>query len=154
MADPYLQLASSGQVDDISRLLYVRGKRFFNEHMTTALQRVHGHAVMGQVGGKYGHGIRSLLIEELAMIGERRHGRWPLGRPAAVRGPIGERLGRRQIRVGTADDIDRVQGQEPVKMNARRHAASGNCQPQCRPRHDIRRRSASWCQSNPQEREA
>ena len=84
MADADLEIARTGQGDDVGRLLEVGRQRLLDEDVAAGLECVHGRPVVGQVRAEDRQGVGGRLPEQLAMIGERRHrGRRRAPAPAA-----------------------------------------------------------------------
>jgi hypothetical protein len=131
MADTDLAVPAAGQPDDVGRLLDVGRERLLNEHMTTALKRVHGRRVVVQVRGEDGQDVRRGPPEQLPMSGERGRG----GLAPPHRHARRQRLGRGEVAVGATDHVDALEGREPIEMDPRRETASRDPDPEHGLRH-------------------
>jgi len=95
--------------------------------MATGLKGVHRQPVVPEVRGEDAQRVGAQPPQQLAVVGENA-GRSPpwTSRLVDFRG---ERLRARPIRVGTADDRDLGQCNEPIQMDPRCSTATGNPDP-------------------------
>jgi hypothetical protein len=72
MTDPHLQLSTLGQAHDVCGLLKIGREGLFNEDVTACLQGVHGWTIVREMRGEDRQGRQTTLVEEFAMVFERR----------------------------------------------------------------------------------
>ena len=95
--------------------------------MATGLKSIHCQPVMPEVRGEDAKCVGAQPTQQLAVIGENADRGTPgCSGQADLRG---ERLRARPIRVGTANHGDLIQRSEPIQVNPRRSAATGNPDP-------------------------
>ncbi len=121
-----LQGTSPGQPHDIGGLLQVCRQRLLDEQqMAPSLKGIHRQAVMPEVRSEDAQGIEPWLLEEPPMVVEAGHSLGSTHLPY----PSPEGLGACKIGVGAADHGDLGLREQPIPVDPRRPAASGNPDP-------------------------
>ena len=127
VSDRDRERTSPSQAHDIGGFLDVGREWLLDEHMAAGLKDVHRQPVVPEVRGEDAERVGAQPPQQPAVVGENA-GRGPPW-TSGLADSRGERLRARPIRVGTADDCDLGQCNEPIPMDPRRSTATGNPDP-------------------------